>query len=485
MSIRRHSLYNLAGSAGVAVATLTAIPLYLHLIGDSRYGILTIVWVLLGYFSVFDLGLSRATSNRIAQLHDAPASDREQIFWTALWLNIFLGMLGGVLLYFSGAFLLGHVRMRAGLRAEVLSTLPWLSAAVPLTTLSAVLVSAMEGRQWFGLVNVISVFSAILFQAVPLVVAYLHGPDLQWVIPAAVLARAVFVPLLLLAALSAVPLRGAGGFSVARARQLLGYGGWVSVTSLIAMLLETIDRVLIGAILGAAVVAYYTVPFELASRLRMLPGAISRSLFPRLSMQPQGKRSIPEDAVGVVAAMMTPLVALGILAMRPVLGVWVGAAFAVHAAIVGEVVLAGVWINSMAYIPYVQLQAQGRPDIVSKLHLAMLPFYLGTLWVFLHWWGLAGAAMAWSLRVWIDSNVLFFLTGSWSRYWRALWPAGLAIGLSLAGALTLPAYRAAGVGLALIAVATAAIWSWTSLPRLRSTIADGGDSLVTLRPRAK
>ena len=81
----------------------------------------------------------------------------------------------------------------------------------------------------------------------------------------------------------------------------------------------------------------------------------------------------------------------------------------------GELIALGLWFNRQAYIPASRLQAQGRPDLLAKCHLAEIVPYLAVLAIALHAWGALGAAIAWSLRVMVDAIVLFSLDGGISR----------------------------------------------------------------------
>ncbi len=99
MSVGRHSLYNLAGSIAPIFVSIVTVPIYLHLVGATRYGVLPIVWLFLGYFGLFDPGLSRAATYHIARLHNASAKERGNVFWTALAVNAGFGIVGGLVLY--------------------------------------------------------------------------------------------------------------------------------------------------------------------------------------------------------------------------------------------------------------------------------------------------------------------------------------------------------------------------------------------------
>jgi O-antigen/teichoic acid export membrane protein len=57
VSIRQNSFYTLTGALTQVAVTLFTVPIFLRLIGTERYGVLAIVWVFLGFFGVFDLGV--------------------------------------------------------------------------------------------------------------------------------------------------------------------------------------------------------------------------------------------------------------------------------------------------------------------------------------------------------------------------------------------------------------------------------------------
>src|SRR4030081_2096010 len=100
---------NVFGAIGPLVVSLLTVPIYIRHIGDARYGVLSIVWVLLGYFGFLDLGLSRAATNALARLRDAPQEARARVLVTTLSLNLGLGLFGSLCLALFGSYLLQHV----------------------------------------------------------------------------------------------------------------------------------------------------------------------------------------------------------------------------------------------------------------------------------------------------------------------------------------------------------------------------------------
>lgn len=44
------------------LAALAAVPFLMHYLGQERLGVLSLVWVIVGYFSFLDMGLGRAVA---------------------------------------------------------------------------------------------------------------------------------------------------------------------------------------------------------------------------------------------------------------------------------------------------------------------------------------------------------------------------------------------------------------------------------------
>jgi O-antigen/teichoic acid export membrane protein len=451
------------------LVSLITVPLYLREIGLARYGIMSVVWILLGYFGVFDLGLSRATTNQIAKSKDGPAEEREAVFWTGVWLNGLFGLTGGVVLYLAASPLLAQVfKMPEAMRWEILGVLPWVAASVPIATMSGVVTGTLEGCDRFLIVNFLQVFGTILFQVVPLLAVFVWGPELSVIIPAAVFARIISAISLAIAAARALPTNRIRLPQRNWVKKLVGYGAWVSLTSLVSPLLVTLDQMMIGSILGAKAVAYYNVPFNLVQKVQVVPSALVRALFPRLSNQASGDaKELATRAVRLIGISMTLIIAPAILLVGPFLKIWVGADVAGHATPVAQIILLGLWVNSPAFVPFTLLQAQGRPDVVAKFHVLEFVPFVGLLWVALNSFGLIGAALAWSARVTLDTSLLFL--GSrigWASLVELL-PGVTLVGVAwfIAAAVQPTPLLAAVIAVGMVLGTTA--WGWRIEPEIR------------------
>jgi O-antigen/teichoic acid export membrane protein len=469
--IGRNAAINVGGAVISLLISLATVPAYLHLIGETRFGVLAIVWVVLGYFGAFDLGLSRATAHHIARMQAEPPTARERVFWTALSVNAAIGAIGGVILFFVGNVVFGDVvKVTSDLRAEALAALPWLAIAVPLTTLTLVLAGSLEGGERFLAVNSLAVAGLAMFQLAPLAYAYWIDPSLDGLIMSATLALATSTVMSFVVASVALPVRGRPRVDRNTLSRLLRYGGWITITGLVSPLLTVLDRLVIGGVLGAKAVTRYTVAFALVSRTQIVSSSLARTVFPRFSMLGREDAArVSRDSLRGLAAIMTPLAVVSVTALEPFLQLWVGEDIASSAAPVGAILLMGMWVNSMAVVPFAFLQAQGRPDLPAKFHLLELAPYIVALILGLHLAGIQGAAWAWSGRVALDAVLLFSAAWKISKAsppaeWRHLVHGGLLTAAACIASLTM--FHAwplrIAIGGALIVASLA--WAWRNAP---------------------
>lgn len=411
-NVARNTFINVAGAIAPLVLSLATIPPYLHAIGEDRYGVLAVVWVLFGYFGVFEFGLSRAAANQIAKMKAASAEEREQLFWTAVALNVAIGVFGGLALLLVGNLLLSHViDVSPGLRSEALKGLPWLALAVPGATLTLVLTGTLEGLERFLTVNVLAFAGLAIYQLAPLGYAYWVGPSLDGLIMVTSFSLLAGTVMLLVAAVRYLPVTRRPAIDRGRIRELFTYGGWITISNVLTPLLSVADRIFIGATLGARSVTRYTIPFLLVSRTLIFSTSLARTLFPRFSMLPEREAAnVGREALRANVASMTPIAVIGIVAVEPFLELWAGRSISRGGGAVAEILLLGMWVQSVATVPYTFLQAQGRPNLTARFHLLEVIPYLAGLLLGLHFLGIEGAAWAWSGRLAMDGALLFWAT---------------------------------------------------------------------------
>jgi O-antigen/teichoic acid export membrane protein len=419
-------VYNLFGTAIPLIVTIFTVPIYLRVIGGDRFGFLSLIWLIFGYLGLFDFGLSRAAVHRLAQLRDRSLSERADVFYTALLVSTIVGITIGIGVYLLSLLLVISIPdTNTRLLAEITGAVPLVAAMFPLAMAGSVFVGCLEAEERFLAVNVQQIAGTLIMQCFPLCAVLLLGPSIGVAVLGVAIARVVSVSCGgVMAIRSMWP--AAPRIRTELLKSLFTYGGWVTVTNIAGPLLVSADQFIIGSMLGATAVALYSIPFNLAMKVLMVPWAVTRAMFPRLSSMKQSSAMELADDVSVTLASVLGLICVpAILLSKDGLVLWIGAEFAATAGPVARILLLGTWLNGLAAIPFAVLQAQGRPDVVAKFHaLEVLPF-LVLLFVCVGGLGVSGAALAWTLRALIDTALLYSAVGRIEKHAKAMSPMAL------------------------------------------------------------
>lgn len=404
MSLKRNALWNLAGSAVPMVAGLALIPFTLGRLGSESFGVLTLIWGLIGYFSVFDLGVGRALTVQLSQLAaTGRVSDTGPTLRAGMLLTCGAGVLGMALIWLLAPGLANHwLKISPALQDD--SRLAFLIAAVGVlpTTLASGLRGALEGLDRFAASNLTRIILGVWMFALPAWSVYFHGPQLWAIAAYLVLGRSLVVVAMV------VQLRGhlfgsGARFAKRHLQALWNYGLWVTVTGIVSPLMVYGDRFFVSAAVGANQLPVYAIPQDVLLRLLLIPMALTGALLPRLAAMGTADAALAyRQTYRRVGVAMLVVCGLAAVLAFPALSLWISDEFARSALPVVLILCVGVWVNSLASVPYTLLHAKGNPRLTAIFHMAELLLYLGVLWVLSLRFGLVGAALAWVARVALD-----------------------------------------------------------------------------------
>jgi len=414
--LTKNSLYTLLGNGLPFIIGLVTIPRLVHVLGTERFGVLTLNWAVLGYFSLFDLGLGRALTQIVAERTGiGDLAELPDVIRTALDLMLGLGVFGGLVLVAVSPVLMDHAfKMTPALKGEVWASLLMTAACVPAVTLLAGVRGILEGRQRFLAISLLRLGMGILTFLGPWLVSF-KTPHLFWVIGSLFLMRYAALLGHHLVARHTIPeMRLEARFRSGYVKMLAKFGGWMTVSNLISPLMVNFDRFFIGTFLSLSAVTFYSAPFEIVTKLLIISGALVSVLFPVFGAlhrtSPEEARRIYWTGLKVLLITLAPtLFLLGWFAPK-ILSVWLGAEFALQGASVMRVLCAGVLVNSLAAVPFAFTQGLARPDLTAKCHMFEVPIYAAVLWFLGSHFGIIGVAWAWTLRVTLDLLLLVGIT---------------------------------------------------------------------------
>lgn len=414
-SLGKSTYWNLLGAGLPLAVGLLVIPGLIDGMGAEAFGLLTLIWAAIGYFSLFDFGLGRALTQVVAAGRAQGATPAGATLFTGALSTLLPGLLGMLLLGLLAEPLINDwLNISPDLRPQAHAAMRIAALSIPLVTLSSGMRGILEGYEDFKSSALLRMMLGLLNFLVPWLLVSQGITDLSWLVwgllGSRLLSLLVNLPMIL-----RHPRAGSSWhFDRQLLGQLLGFGSWMTLSNLIGPLMVTADRYLIAAVLSAQVVAFYTVPQDLVLRLLLVPTALVAALFPRLSLlhseaNPAAFHQLYKRSVRLVGLSMGALLVVLAVIAQPALALWLGADFAAASWQLSLVLLLGIFFNSLALLPLTALHALRVVKKTSLLHLMELLLYVPILWWLLHRFGLIGAAWAWTFRTGIDLLALHLL----------------------------------------------------------------------------
>jgi O-antigen/teichoic acid export membrane protein len=413
--LAKNTAWNLMGYGTPAIAALFAIPIIIDALGADRFGILTLVWVLIGYLSLLDLGLGRALTKLVAEkLGEGSIEEIPSMIWTALSVMVLLSLVVSLLLVVLCGWIVNDVlKIPMELKHEGRTTFLLLSVFVPIVIISVGFRGILEAYQRFDMVNAVRIPLGILSFLAPLAV-----------IPFTIKLPAVIVVLFMVRMLAVaaqfffctrIVTGMLSGFAIRPKifSKLLRFGSWMTITNVISPLLVYVDRFFIGALLSVTAVAFYATPSEAVTQLALISAALMSVLFPAFSasFNVDRRRSafLLDHSLKYVFMVMFPLVFIIVGFAFEGMRIWLNEEFAQNSFRVCQMLAVGVFFTCLGQMPYALIQGAGRPDLTGKLHLCQLPVYILILTGAIKMAGINGAAFVWAMRAMVDAVCMYLI----------------------------------------------------------------------------
>ena len=422
----KNTLLNLIGQILPLLVGVFCIPLLIEKLGNERFGLLSIIWVLIGYASFLDLGLGRTLTHLVSKYEgNKNIKELRQLIWTGLILIIIFSFIGSsffVILAPKIADLIIKDSGNSVIMDEVISSLYWIGLCIPIVIQTSALKGLLEGKFRFDLINYIRIPLGIYMFIAPLVVS-LFTNSLSTIVFWLLIGRIVSMLIYLVFCLKIYNnVFKKIQFDKHKIKQLISFGGWLTISNIVGPLMLYLDRFIITTLLSISVIAYYTTPYEIVTKIFLISSSLSAILFPSFSSlkDKENIKKLYKKSLESLYWVLTPVILLVILLSKQGLSLWINSDFAAESFVVAKILSMGVLIFALESIPFTLIQSLGRPDIPAKLNLIELPFYLLLLWFLTKRYGVEGAALSWLIRGMIDFILLLYFSNKAINYKHVL-----------------------------------------------------------------
>jgi O-antigen/teichoic acid export membrane protein len=389
----------LAGQALQILVLILALPLLVRTLGAETYGVLNVVLVAVSYLTLLNCGLAQGLTKLSAEaLGRGVQREIPVLFWTSTAAVSVLGVAGAVLLAVAAPFLVERVfAIPAALAGPATSALRVGALAVPTGIVFLNFNGILDAHQRFDVTNSLrplaNVFNTLLALA-----AALGGAGLVAIVGLIALKNAAFAVLLFTFAWVLVPaIRGGPRGDRAVARRLFVFAGWTALLSPSVLVLGTLDRLLIGVVLGMKPLTYYAVPQQITNTLGGFVLSVMPVLYPTFSRLFEADRAkmqvLHREATGCIALGIGLACFLLAVCGREILILWMGRDFGVSAPVL-EILSLGLFLSSIHPVTSTLLQSTRYVRGVVAITYVTFAAQAVLVWLLMGRAGVVGAAWA-------------------------------------------------------------------------------------------
>jgi O-antigen/teichoic acid export membrane protein len=411
--VLKGSVWSLIGQIAPMTVSLLTTPFIIRMLGAEAFGVYVLAGLIPAYLLFADLGMGLASTKFGSEKYAAgDASGEARVVWTASAIAAAASLPIAVLIVVLADQLAEWLNVPESIRPQAAVAFRFAAVSFVFALLGNIVNTPQLARLRMDLNTLVSSLTRIAgLIAAPLIIYFGGG-----------IAGAVF------GLMAASVLAFAGHFSVSSrlnahlikpqidrgsVNTLVKFGAGLALSSIAAVLLTNLEKLILTTQTSVEQLAYYSVAFTLSNAATLFGLSMSQSIIPAFSQLLAPERSgqlkaLYSRVLKVSVFGLLPLIAVLFVIARTFFTVWAGPDFGRESTVPFYLLLCGLVFNLNAFVPSALILSSGRSDLFAKFYWIELAPYIIATAVLTSLYGAVGAALAWSARTIIDAFLFFW-----------------------------------------------------------------------------
>lgn len=410
------TLLNYMGQGFILILTFVTAPYTVHHLGPELYGILALVQVTAGFAGLLNLGIGRALTKYVSELHwRGDIKEINELFQTAWGTCVICGAVGiAALVIPKGA--IASSFFRGGKEVDAVVDFAIYVAAFGLFTsmLLEAITALPAALQRFGVSNFINMIVGVVRCVGPVVVLYL-GYSIRAVLLVTLASNILAVIIFAVVSRSIIPgLNLLPKFHWEAFQKLFRFSLPLLLSAFFALIITRVDRFILAYYLPLAAVTFYTLPYSISEKASMGVANITSVVFPFTSeLHSRGAHDKVHElylrSTKILIMVTLPITVILLCVPNLILRYWLGAEYAAQGTTVLWLLGATTFLTSIGSIATVTSLGVGDAWIPAVFAFASSMINLISNLVLIPLYGINGAALAAMLPQALVNPVFVFI----------------------------------------------------------------------------
>jgi len=399
---------NFLNKIWVGILSLIAIPFLFENLGEVEFGIFSLFSILIVYFTLADLGLSKSVVRFVTLYRET--QKLRKVYSTFLYLFLILGLILFFLGLIFGEQLLAFLKINAKFDYDQVYVISL--ATVFMMMIRSFYIGLIYAYNRFIFYNKVNVISETLRWSSVVIVSFYENAIVNIFIIQLVVISIHTLILLYYSnkLLPMLPIKITIEKSLIK--EILSYSSQVSLSDFFARIMAYADKIVVTVVGTISNLSFYYIAFQVASKLYEIPGNILLVYYTKFginfsSNEIDSLRKDFIDATKITIILISPILLSVAMVSNSLISLWLDEDVAIIITPILQVFFIGVYMGSIL-LPSINLSnAIGKPEyplmnnIVSSIILIPLSI------VFFKEYGVIGGAFSWSL---MQIFPIFFVT---------------------------------------------------------------------------